>query len=291
MNLQRASIAFLVGIVAASSLSLPALAGGENSGHVESSAEVSNDQPVNVRLEVSDDSDPGMPGAQLAPDSKGDTRVKITGLAEDGNGWRDLKKATFRVLRPDGSTMQDDKKGEESNEGHGRERRFTFEFALTSGDPPGAYTVHMSVEDKHAAASTAQTTVEIMGYLAFSVEQTSVSFGDAALGPGATSHASPASIAIRNLGNVPLDLSLTGAPLENIEADASLGPDRIRYSASPDMANERALAASGTIDTTFDLMPGLVKSAYFDLHMPTGDEQYVPAGRYAGAITIGGVAG
>lgn len=267
----------------------PLLATAASNDSVESSAEISNEPPTNLQIEIQGDSDEAAPGVQIAPDASGTTTISLTGRAEDGNGWKDIEKGTIEVVAPDGSSVEI-AEGSPEPQGNGRKRACTFHFALDSASPPGDYTVKLTISDKQQAQRTAETTFTFEEYLALALESGAVSFGSG-LGPGQTTHADPASLGVKNLGNVPLDLSVSASPLTRVGGDGTIDPGRLRYSTSASMDPEFPLSTSGYLDASFDLAPGSTRLAYLDVHMPTGDEQYVPPGRYIGTITFGGAAG
>lgn len=267
--------------------SLLPFAASSSDNSVRSSAEVSNEHPTNLRITIEGDADERAPGVQIAP-SSGKTTVKVQGEAEDGNGWKDLKRVTFEVFAPDGSPLAGaDGTGEA--EGKGRKRSYSYSFDLPSGARAGTYTVRLSASDHQGAARTAEAVFELQQQLALALDTGTVSFG-AGLGPGQTTHEAPASVNVRNVGNVPFDLRVSSDGLQHAGGQATIAPSRLRYSSAADMSGEMPLSASGILDAAFDLAPGATKAAYLDIHMPTGDEQFVPPGRYVGTLVFGGAA-
>lgn len=287
MNRRRA----LVGIVCVSLAAtlVPLLASAASNDTVDSSAEVSNEPPTNLVIEIANDADESSPGVQIAPDASGTTRILLVGRAEDGNGWKDLKKATFEVFTPDGDPVTG-ADGSAEAEGKGRKRSFSFTIDLSSQSPPGDYTVRMTALDNQDAARIVETTFHFDEHLALSLDEGQLSFGGG-LGPGQSTHSSPATIKVNNLGNVPLDILVSASALRQVGGDATIGADRLRYASTSTMEPETALSTEGVWDTSFDVLPGASRPAYLDVHMPTGDEQFVPPGRYTGTITFGGAAG
>lgn len=290
MSYARPVAALVAGLVVLSILSAGALGQGK-SGEVHGSARVKNETPMNLRIDVGNDADPDAPGTQVSPDADGETQVSFTGRAEDGNGWQDLRRAEFTVYRADGTVLAGPVAGDPANHGAGRLREFTASFAMSSQEPAGTYTVHMTAWDRHDASAVANATFDYQEILALAVDSGSISFGDGAVGPGASTHDAPSAVVVRNTGNVRLDLHVSSNGLSTPSGDATIGPEYLKYDTNRTMASERALSADGITDTAFDLDPGQSRTAYLDLHMPTGDQQYVPADTYSGTISLGGVSG
>lgn len=287
MKLRSTLVALAMAAVA---LSLASVAVGEpkSGGEVRSSAEVANEKPGNVRFLGLGDADPDTPGEQVAPRAGHVARLAPRFQAEDGNGWRDLREGSFEVFRPDGSRLVGPLPLSTTGQGNGKRGELAGAFELAPEEPAGLYRLRATIVDRMGDVTDGEGTFEHQAMLALSIDARVVAFG-AALTPGATTHAAPAAVAVRNVGNVAIDLHVSATPLSSSEA--SIPADRLRYSARSDMGDERALSETGVTDTTFDLLPGLAKDAYFDVHVPTGDEQYVPAATYTGSITLGAVVG
>lgn len=286
----------LLGGALVASLVLPLLAAGAlgegaSSGEVQSSAVVLNDPPSNARVDLSRaDAEPALPGVQVAPVPGQPTSVRVVAQVEDGNGWKDLEKGSFEIVAPDGKKLESKIDATPAPEGNGKRREFSADFTIEAMDPPGAYTVRFVAADRHDATAKGEAVVEHLGLLALSLDRSALSFGSA-IGPGADTHASPAALGVTNTGNVRLDLFVSATPLRTADGSASIGPERIRVSLDPQMGGETPLSGSGVRLDGFDLVHNQARSVYFDLHMPTGEEQYIPAARYTGSITLGGVKG
>lgn len=274
---------------------LPAASSQDGSdGKVSSSASVRNERPTVLLLDLSaSDADSDSPGVQVSPVPGGKAVVRFNVSAEDGNGGADLRRAEVEVRGPDGSVVVPAFSAREKGEPRGRVRQYEGSFELEHYRRAGEYTVHLLLKDRNEASAVANASFHYEELLAISVGVSSISFGDGALSPGSSTHGKASAIPVRNGGNVPIDLRLSAGPLWTQDRDASIAPDRLKYSRLVDMTDERPLSAAGIVDEQFDLAPGAssVRNAHVDIHVPTGDEQYVPAATYTGEITIGAVVG
>lgn len=259
--------------------------------NVESKASVKNKGPQLIQVDLSSsDDDSGTSGVQVSPVPGGAKTVHVVARAQDDNGAKDIESMTLSLIAPDGSTMPPNVNGASGAE-QGRTKEFTAQFTLQYYDPPGTYTVRASVVDRKGDSSTLDGTFEYLQLLAFSLDASAIDFDSGALDPGSSTHSTPASVAVRNTGNVMIDVQLSATDMRADGFDASIPADRIKYSSASDMSGEVGLGAVPHTDPAFDLAPGsgASRAAYFDVHVPSGDEQFVPATTYTGSISIGAV--
>ncbi len=289
----RARVAVAVAAIALVATIPPATSqDGSGSGNVASSARVRNEPPTGLRISISPDDDAGRPGVQVSPVPLGDVSVTVLASADDANGGRDLVRASLEVLAPDGRRVHGPQALAPQPDPRGTRGDFEARFLLRFFDEPGAYTVVVEIEDRAQDAISGNRTFEYLELLALAVGVDAVSFGDA-LSPGQSTHDRASAVPVRNAGNVRLDLRVSGTSLATAEGDAAIGADRVRYRAAGSTAAEVPLSPGGATDPAFDLAPGASseRDALFDIHVPTGEEQYVPAAVYTGRITVGAVAG
>lgn len=276
---------FVLGFVLFAALFATAPAQAED---VRAETGVRNAAPVVTEIDLgSSDDQPSTAGVQVAPVPGGVRTVTVSAKAQDDNGWKDVSGLSFTLQR-DGVTLAGPVQGAASKHG-GRAREYSASFSLDSAARAGPYAVVVEATDVAGAKASSSASFEFLGILAFTLEGGAISFSSGGLEPGATTHGSPAARMLRNTGNVPLSISVAATDLEGGVKDARIPADRIRYSASSDMSNERALGETPFIDTSFRLDPGsgASRAAYFDIHVPSGEEQYIPATTYKGSIRIG----
>ena len=261
---------------------------------VKSNATVKNRNPVveAIFLDTSDD-DPGTAGMQVAPTPGGNRTIPIGIRVSDGNGWNDVTRVSYRVLAAVGGPL---KSGDAARDGDGTGRMVTYtgEITIPFWQAPGNYTVEATVEDRTGQTTTATWNYEVVPTLAMVLDSASVSFGgpDGELEPGMSNRQNPAMVLIRNLGNTEIDLGFSGTDLESPPSyGATIPVNRLKYSAKPDLSDERPFSKLLQTDSGFNLKPGpdAVRPVFFVLQMPTGDEQYVPATTYQGGITLSAV--
>lgn len=257
--------------------------------NVQTNASVSNQAPTVVEIKVLDDDDAVLPGSQVSPVPGGSRTVDVEARAQDGNGWRDLSSLSLEVRRPDGSLLAS-VVAQPTSEHSGRTQVYSASFDIAFYEPPGTYTISADTVDGAGSHGTHSDSFSYEELLAFALGSNSITFASGALEPGAVSPT--VSVGVTNTGNVALDTQVSGADLAAQGFDASIPADRMKYSSNSTMGGEVALGTTPQTDAAFDLAPGASSSrnAYFDLHVPTGDEQFVPAATYVGSITVGAVA-
>lgn len=271
---------------------LLAVAAGAAGEQVESKTKVQNKAPSVVEVDLDGDDDASQAGVQVAPVPGGDRLVRVQVRSQDDNGHRDVEDLEVEVFRPDGSRVAGPVRGDEG-ERSGRTVEHSASFSLAHFEPPGTYAVRATATDKKGGTDTQEATFEYLALLAFSLDRPAVEFDAGELAPGSTTHGAPSPLGVTNQGNVPFDLQVSGTDLAALGVeDASIPASRVKYSSAPDMAGEAGLGADPLVDAAFSLAPGAgsVRQAYFDVHVPTGEEQFVPAATYVGAIRVGAVA-
>lgn len=279
MKLLKVSVALMVIL-----LSAPAWA-----DNVDTQASVSNQAPTVVEVALVEDDDSGLPGAQIAPTPGASRTLSITARAQDGNGWRDLDSLSLEVTRPDGTVLAS-LSATPTGEHSGRTQVYSASFSIDYYEAPGTYTITSDVTDGPGSHGAHTDSFTYQSLLAFALGSSSISFSAGALDPGATS--SVASVNVINKGNVKFDTQVSGTDLDAVGFDAVIPVGNVKYSADPAMAGEVGLAAAPQTDASFDLSPGAgaARNAFFDVHVPSGDDQFVPAANYVGSVTIGAVA-
>lgn len=118
------------------------------------------------------------------------------------------------------------------------------------------------------------------GAVAISVSLASVGFGE--LDPGALSP--PVALDIRNEGVAPASLALAATPLTDPATGTSIPAGRLAWALSAGGAGTPVGAGVAVPDLT--LLPGTTSRIYLTLQVPSGAEQYVPEGDYAGTLTV-----
>ncbi|MFA5861020.1 MAG: hypothetical protein WDA16_04935 [Candidatus Thermoplasmatota archaeon] len=263
----------------------------QNGNEVKSSADVANAAPANAFIDLTaHDDDPSTPGTQISPVPNGVATIPVHASVDDGNGWKDITSATITVTAPDGSNVPATNAAASSEGGHGRTTTYEATYKLSASSQPGEYAVHFSATDHAGANASADAHFVYMEMLGIAIDSKSISFGSG-LSPGNTTDAS--GVTVHNVGNVKIDLHVSASPLTEKTSGVSIGPERIGYSQDSSMAGEVPLSADGYADTAFQLAPGSqsAKSAFFNLHVPSGDEQYLPPGTYTGQLTLGAMKG
>ncbi|HVL48108.1 MAG TPA: hypothetical protein VM889_06090 [Candidatus Thermoplasmatota archaeon] len=264
---------------------VPHIAGAEN---IDARAGVQNVAPRLLEVGLGDlDDDDDDEGDQVDPSPGEARKIEVWARAQDDNGWKDFASASFVVKAPSGATVASEveKDGKDKS---GRTLRFETEVELPEKPEAGLYNYDVEVVDVHGAKSKKSGSFLVTEIVAYAIDGKSVVFASGPLAPGSSTRGNPASLAIRNTGNVPLHLQISGTDLTAVGFDAKIASERIRYAPIASLSGERGLPKGPFVDTSF-LIPvgGAAKPIYFAIDVPTGDEQYIPAADYTGSITLG----
>lgn len=277
MSARRALVAFAVVAVLAAPTALAEL--------VETEAKIKNREPSITSIVPLDD-EPGAAGYQVQPVAGGAKTVTVSLTTEDGNGKEDIRSLTFQVTRPDGSVLHDSVTASESN-AQGMAKSFTASFPVGFYEPPGTYAISAAVVDSKGGRGSATQAFDYQELLAFDPTPRAVEFASADLEPATSSPV--AGISVRNLGNVPLDVQVSGTPMAARDADARIGVDRVKFGLEQDLSDASPLGLDPETLAAFDLAPGADarRGVYFRVDVPSGEDQFIPADTYQGSVTIG----
>lgn len=220
----------------------------------------------------------------------GDTKeVAVTIDAADNNGWQDLVAVLVTIEAPDGSTHVAQSTADSNEDGSGVSKSYSYSFDMQYYDEPGTYKVIAVAEDANAALSIAiEQTFVYEELAALSLVESSLSFGT--VDPGVRS--SEAQLTVVNTGNVGIDLETSGSALVYVEdASIEIAVDRVKYDLQSDaFESEQSLSETPTTNA-FALAAGPESSGgtWWALEVPSGEDQYIPAGEYSGSLTVSAV--
>lgn len=229
------------------------------------------------------------------PTAGGTTLVPVTITISDANGFQDLVGVTVTVYKPDGSTVHIAGANASSNaDGSGVAETFDYDFTMAFHDAPAigndTYKVVAVAEDAAGGVSVPFTaTFSYTELVAMSLDVASLDFG--AIDPGARS--SSATLTVTNKGNTLLDLDSSGTGLAH-EGGQTIAVDRVKYDlVHSNMTTERALTSTPYTNAGFDLAfgPSVSQATTWQLDVPSGEEQYLPAGSYSGTVTLSAIQG
>ncbi|MFO1532340.1 MAG: hypothetical protein ABR562_01360, partial [Thermoplasmatota archaeon] len=150
--------------------------------------------------------------------------------------------------------------------------------------------VKATATDASAATGDNVASLATFNYaqLVASTASSSVTF-TGSLSPGTNSNIISASV--QNYGNVQIDVRVSGTTPTDGTHTIAVG--NVAYSLNSDMGSSSALSGSTATLSSFDLSSGAgsSKTLYWQMTMPSGADQYVPAGTYTSTLTITAVAG
>lgn len=256
------------------------------SAQLPASAVIGNAIPVVQGIDVA---------STVNPTAGGTTTVPLNVTASDSNGFQDLVSVTVTVLKPDGSTVHIAASSAASNgDGSGVAQTYAYDFAMNFHDDPAVdgatYKVRAVAEDSKGLVSSPVTaTFSYTELVAMSIDGSTIDFG--AMDPGERS--SVAGLNVTNKGNTVVDLDTSGTALANGEGQ-EIDVDRVKYDINAtNMENERALTESAYTNSDFQLAygPSSSRSTWWQLDVPSGEDQYLPAGSYSGTVTLSAIQG
>ena len=236
----------------------------------------------------------------LTPTAGSTTALTVTVVAADANGYNDIASVTVSILKPDGTTVHTSGAASLTS-GSGTSATYTRSLNMNYYDPAATliasgYQVKVVVADAGTPSLTVENIPTLSKFtfaeLAALNAPASVSTGSN-IQPGASSSVATASIA--NYGNVRIDMEASGtAPSNPATTPATTIPvSSIAYSLNSDMSSSSTLSGSAATITSFDLAAGSgsARSTYWQMTIPSGSSQYVPAGTYTSVVTITAVVG
>lgn len=238
---------------------------------------------------------PRIKSASIAPFSPlawTNVSVPVSVVVTDANGHTDIAGVSVTILRPDGSTVHIPTGAATRVVASGTESTWTYTFEMKYYDAPAVdgatYKVVAIARDAAGLTGDNRASVATFSYgeiVALSLGADALNFGSS-LEPGAPS--SILATPIHNRGNVRIDVTVTGSALAG-PAGSAIGPSAVAYSTSPNLTAAQALSSSLQIVNSFDLSPGAVaaRNLHWRLDVPVG----LPAGAYAGSLTIEAVEG
>lgn len=288
----------LVVLVALALLATPAALATHAGNHPGSKGNVDNRSPnANPPDASGEDDDGGTTGVQVNPNAGTSRTVSVTVDATDSNGHNDVDKAEVTLYKPDGTTVHNSVQNQEATKssGSGSKATYSHSFDMNYYDPPGTYTIEVTVTDRDGSTDTDNSTFEYKELSAVSTNTSTVSLddGSGSVDPGTDTHSSPANVSVENAGNVQMDLSFSGTDLTDGNGNA-INVTNVHLDTDEDddfSTNEWTVKSTTQTDTGFDLSAstdGTTSSKYvlFAIHVPN-----VPAGTYTGSLTLEAVKG
>jgi len=252
-------------------------------------AQINNKAPTIESVTLTPDNDSGLSGVQVNPTPGSTSTVSVSIQVKDNNGYNDISTVAVVVYKPDGTTVHVSSGNATLSTGNGTHSTWTYSFNMNFYDAPATgtstYKVITTATDTLGATGNNSATPAVFNYnelIALSLNTNTIDFG--VLDPGQTS--STQTVGGTNLGNVTLDINLSGTSLSYLTN--SIAISRVDGALDSSFTAPTVLSASSQTVSTYDLAPGAAssKSVYFRLRVPSGDEQYLPAGTYQGTVSI-----
>lgn len=238
-----------------------------------------------------------LPSATVLPTSGANTSVTATIVVTDLNGCNDLSSVQAEVLTPAGATHVAPAAATYVSCDAGTAATYRYVFPMRFYDAPAVlesgYKLRVTATDSQGATGTNAASLLLFAYAelaALQLDRSTFGFG-ASISPGAQSSVLP--LAVQNAGNVRVDTAVSGTHLTHASESASIGVGSMRYSTASNMSASSATSTTSATMTDFDLASGASsgRSLYWQLTVPSGEQQWVPSGAYAGTVTVSAVKG
>lgn len=235
--------------------------------------------------------------SSVSPTAGSTTSVSTSIVIEDLNGCSDVQYVNLTVLKPDGTTHISSSEATYSSCSDGTNATYTKTFSMNYHDAAALLTNYYKVKilATDAAGATGDNTLDLALFnyaelVALNLNLSTVSLGTSIV-PNTTT--TTKELGVSNYGNVQIDVQLSGTDLAHATESASIAVGNLKYSTASDMSGSAALSGSATTLSAFDLAKGSgsSKTLYWQLSVPSGDNQWIPSGSYSGTLTVGAVAG
>lgn len=196
-------------------------------------------------------------------------------IPSDTNGYNDISTVAIVVYKPDGTTVHIPSGNATLASGSGTHSTWTYSFSMNFYDAPATgaatYVVVATATDSQEAAGDNSASPALFNYnelIGLSLNTNTIDFG--VLDPGQTSGIQ----------------TVVGTNL--VYQTNTIAISQVDYSLDNNFTSPTALSTSGQTLSSYDLAPGATtsKSIYFRLRVPSGEEQYVPAGAYQSTLSI-----
>ncbi len=273
MNPPKLAIAILCTVMILGS-AIPATA------QLSSTASIGNAVPLITEIDLP---------ASVSPVAGDTQEVSVTIDVADNNGWQDLVELRVTVEAPDTTTHVVQASAVSNEDGSGVSKSYSYAFDMEYYDEPGTYKVIAVAEDADAAVSaTTEQTFDYEELAALSLQESSLAFGS--IDPGVRS--STSNLTVVNTGNVDIDLETSGTALVNADdASIEISVDRVKYDVDSDAFESEQSLTGSPVTNAFALAPGASSTGgtWWALEVPSGEDQYIPAGSYEGSVTVSAV--
>lgn len=220
--------------------------------------------------------------------------VSSTILVEDLNGCSDIDTVMVTVEDPDGGAHIAATAATFQSCTLGTTATYTYAFDMNYHDAPALGSNHYKVKvvatDSKGATGNNLLDLALFNFeelVALNVSSGALDFGGP-LNPGDQS--SIVSLPLTNHGNVAINTELSGTDLAHETEEVSIPASAAAYSDASNMDGSSALTTSPAA-LALGITPGASSSepVYWQLSVPSGEDQWVPSGQYTGSLTVSAV--
>jgi len=238
--------------------------------------------PTVDSITITPDDDGATPGVQIDPYPGGAKTVTVSAVVSDPDGFGDISTVNITDIAPVPA-------GDPSpvilvlQSGSGNTATYNGTFDMQFYDQSDEYTVTVTAKDMGGLSDTDSSTFNYSSCTAMSLDAGTIVFGSIDPGENSTVAGDEAmnttgSPTVRNIGNVGIDVNITGAGMAS-------GGDTITkdcMDAQVDTLGYRDLGVARCFDANMTAGVSSLKSVDFRLNVPYG----IPAGSYTGSVTL-----
>jgi len=241
--------------------------------------------PTVDSITITPDEDGSTPGLQIDPNPGGAKTVTVTAVVSDTNGYGDISTVNITNITPDPAH------GDaspvtlvfQSGSGSGTTATYNGTFDMQFYDAPIEYTVTVTAKDTGGSSGTDSSTFNYTSCNAMSLDSGTIAFGSIDPGEnntvaGDTNMTTTGSPTVRNIGNVEIDVNITGS-------DMTSGSDAItkdHMDAQVDTLGYLDLSVARCFDANMTAGLSSLEKVDFRLNVPYGTS----VGSYVGSVTL-----
>jgi len=243
----------------------------------------STDGPTVDSITITPDDDGATPGVQILPNPGSAKTVTVSAIVSDPDGYGDISTVNITDIDPDPAHGDPSPVTLVFQSGSGNTATYNGTFDMQFYDQPVEYTVTVTAKDTGGSSDTNSSTFNYTSCTAMSLDAGTIAFGSIDLGEnntvtGDVDMGTTGSPTVRNIGNVEIDVSITGL-------DMTSGGDTItnnHMDAQVDALGYRDLSVARCFDANMTANASSLENVDFRLNVPYG----IPAGSYTGSVTL-----
>ena len=243
----------------------------------------STDGPTVDSITITPDDDNITSGVQVNPNPGGAKTVTVTVVVSDPNGCGDISTVNITNIAPDPAHGDPSPVTLVNQSGTGTTATYNGTFDMQFYDLPDEYTVTVTAKDTSGSSDTNSSTFNYIGCTAMSLDSGTIAFesidpGENNTVTGDVDMGTTSSPTIRNIGNVVIDVNITGSNMTS--GSDTITKDNI--DAQVDTLGYSNLSVARCFDANMAAGASSLEKVDFRLNVPYG----TPVGSYNGSVTL-----